>query len=138
MSGEALTLIIIGIFVLLLVLGAEIFVSIVIASAIGLFLFIGQPINQLAYTAFSTANSFTLTCLPLFIFMGALFGTTGVVGDLIYGVDKLARRLPGGVAASVIVTNAVFGAMFVIAVVVLVVLLIRIKIFEAVKLGEVG
>ena len=33
---------------------------------------------------------------------------------------------------------AVFGAMFVIAVVVLVVLLIRIKIFEAVKLGEVG
>jgi putative ABC transport system permease protein len=33
---------------------------------------------------------------------------------------------------------AVFGAMFVVAVVVLIVLLVRMKVFEAVKLGEVG
>jgi len=111
MSPEVLTLVTIGIFVLLLILGAEIFVSIVVTAAIGLFFFIGQPINQLAYTAFDVANSFTLTCLPLFIFMGALFGTTGIIEDLIFGVDKLSRRLPGGVAASVIVTNGVFGAM---------------------------
>ncbi|MBA7691843.1 Sialic acid TRAP transporter permease protein SiaT [subsurface metagenome] len=111
MSPEVLTLITVGIFVLLLILGAEIFVSIIITSAISLLFFIGQPVTQLAYTAFDVVNSFTLTCLPLFIFMGALFGTTGIVEDLIYGVDKLTRRLPGGVAASVIVTNAVFGAM---------------------------
>jgi putative ABC transport system permease protein len=33
---------------------------------------------------------------------------------------------------------AVFGAMFVVAVGVLIVLLMRMKVFEAVKLGEVG
>jgi uncharacterized protein (UPF0212 family) len=33
---------------------------------------------------------------------------------------------------------AVFGAMFVVAVGVLIMLLIRMKVFEAVKLGEVG
>jgi putative ABC transport system permease protein len=33
---------------------------------------------------------------------------------------------------------AIFGAMFVVAVLVLIVLLARMKVFEAVKLGEVG
>jgi putative ABC transport system permease protein len=57
------------------------------------------------------------------------------------GVDKTARVPPFLVQIAwneLLTIYAVFGAMFVVAVSVLIGLLIRMKVFEAVKLGEVG
>ncbi len=111
MSQEMMAFILIGGFVLLLVIGAEVFVAIGVMATVGLLLFVDQGIAQLAFIAFDVANSFALTALPLFILMGTLFSTTGIIANLLYGVEKVSRELPGGVAASVIVTNAIFGAM---------------------------
>ena len=49
--------------------------------------------------------------MPLFIFMGAILGNTGVNERLFSAVDKWLGHLPGGLAISVIGGNGIFGAM---------------------------
>ncbi|TFH35360.1 MAG: TRAP transporter large permease subunit, partial [Dehalococcoidia bacterium] len=110
MSLGLISLILIGGLFLLLALGAEIFVAIGAMAAIGLVVFMGQSLDQFAYTAWSQLASFSLTAVPLFVFMGAMFGSSGVVRTLFRGADKLLSFLPGGMAASSIIASAVFGA----------------------------
>jgi putative ABC transport system permease protein len=84
----------------------------------------------------------------LLILTGGGLGTVlGVLASLLFipflqvGADKTARVPPFVVQIAwgeLWTIYAVLGAMFVIAVGVLVALLVRMKIFEAVKLGEVG
>ena len=110
MSLELMSVILIGGLVILLAAGAEVFVAVALMAAVGLIFFVGQPLDQFASTAFRTMNSFTLTALPLFIFMGAIFHNTGTVQKLFNAADKLVGSLPGGIVSSVIATNALFGA----------------------------
>ncbi len=110
MSLGATALILVGGLFLLLALGAEIFVAIGTMAAIALVVFMGQGLDQFAYTSWSELASFSLTATPLFIFMGAMFASSGVVRTLFRGSDKLLSFLPGGMAASSIVASAVFGA----------------------------
>ena len=111
MSLEWISLILIGGLGLLLAAGQEIFVGIGIIASIGLLFFVDKPVTQLAFSAWEIGSMYTLAPLPLFVFMGALLGSTGVVRGLFSGADKLFGRLPGGIACSVIAANAVFGAM---------------------------
>jgi len=99
-----------GLFVLL-ILGLEIGWSVGIVAVVGLLWFVDQPISQLAETSFGSLNSFTLTALPLFVFMGGILGNTGVNESLFGAIEKWVGGLPGGLACSVICGNAVFGAM---------------------------
>ncbi|MCK9355660.1 MAG: TRAP transporter large permease subunit [Dehalococcoidia bacterium] len=110
MSLGATALILVGGLFLLLALGAEIFVAIGTMAAIALVVFMGQGLDQFAYTSWSELASFSLTATPLFIFMGAMFASSGVVRTLFRGSDKLLSFLPGGMAASSIIASAVFGA----------------------------
>jgi tripartite ATP-independent transporter DctM subunit len=110
MSLGVTALILVGGLFLLLALGAEIFVAIGTMGAIALVVFMGQGLDQFAYTSWSELASFSLTATPLFIFMGAMFASSGVVRTLFRGSDKLLSFLPGGMAASSIIASAVFGA----------------------------
>jgi tripartite ATP-independent transporter DctM subunit len=101
---------IIGLFVLLL-MGLEIAWSVGITALIGLIWYVHQPVSQIAETAWNSLDSFTLTAMPLFIFMGAILGNTRVNERLFNAVDKWIGHLPGGLAISVIGGNGVFGAM---------------------------
>ena len=111
MSLELMSLILIGGLVILLAIGVEVFAAVGIMAAIGLLLFVGQPLGQFPYTAFAFMNSFVLTAIPLFIFMGAMFSETGIVRSLFSAADKWISALPGGIVSSVIGVNALFGAM---------------------------
>jgi len=62
----------IGVLFLLLIIGLEIGWSVGITAVIGLVWYVEQPLGQLAETAFGSLNSFTLTALPLFVFMGGI------------------------------------------------------------------
>ena len=95
----------------LLVMGLEIGWSVGIVAVSGLVWYVDQPLSQLAETAFGSLNSFTLTALPLFVFMGGILGNTGVNDRLFNAIEKWVGSLPGGLACSVICGNAVFGAM---------------------------
>lgn len=107
--GLTALLMVAGLF-LLLAMGAEIFVAIGTVGAIALVVLMGQSLDRFAYTAWSELASFSLTAVPLFVFMGAMFGSSGVVRTLFRGADKLLSFLPGGMAASSIIASAVFGA----------------------------
>lgn len=96
---------------LLLLLGLEIAWAVGLVAVVGLVWYVDQPIDQLAYTAFASLNSFTLSAMPLFILMGAILGNTGVNERLFAAIDKWVGGLPGGLACSIIGGNAVFGAM---------------------------
>lgn len=95
----------------LIFMGIEIALSVGIISVLGLILYVDQPINQVMYTFWHSLNSFTLTALPLFIFMGSLLGNTGVNQRLFSALDKFVGSFPGGLACTVIAGNATFGAM---------------------------
>ncbi len=105
------TILLVIVMLLLMASGLEIAISMGMISAAGLLWIVDKPLDQLAFTAFETMNSFTLTSVPLFVFMGAILFNTGIIQQLFDGVDRSASGLPGGVAHSVILANAVFGAM---------------------------
>ena len=111
MSLELMSLTLIGGLILLLVMGVHVAIAIGVVASTGLLLFVGQPLNQFASSAFDTMNSFVLTAIPLFVFMGSILHNSGAIKVLFTGADKLLRGLPGGIACSVIGANAVFGAM---------------------------
>lgn len=106
-----IALLLIGLLFVFLVSGLEIGWSVGIVAVTGLLWYVDQPIGQLAETSFGSLNSFTLTALPLFIFMGGILGNTGVNSSLFNAIEKWVGNLPGGLACSVICGNAVFGAM---------------------------
>jgi tripartite ATP-independent transporter DctM subunit len=94
----------------LLAFGIEIGPAMGIVAGAGLLLFVHQPLDYFARAAFEIMNSFTLTAIPLFIFMGTLYSTTGTVRALFVGGEKILGNLPGGLASAMIVANAIFGA----------------------------
>lgn len=111
MSLELMSIILLGGLILLLAIGTEIYVAMGVMASIGLVFFVGQPLQQFSYTAFEVMNSFILTCMPLFIFMGTIFSSTGIISKLFSGADKIIGNLPGGVACSVLGACGIFGAM---------------------------
>ncbi len=111
MSMTVAAILLLLILFVLMISGTEIAVAMGTAAAIGLLFIVERPVGQLASAAFDVMNSFTLTAVPLFVFMGAIFFNTGVIRSLFTAIDKLVSGLPGGIGHSVILANAVFGAM---------------------------
>ena len=111
MSLGLMSLILLGGLVLLLALGTEIGVAMAIMAATGMLFFVNVSLDQFAPTAFNVMNSFALTAVPLFVFMGALFANTGTIRSLFQGTEKFVGRLPGSMASAIIGANAIFGAM---------------------------
>jgi C4-dicarboxylate transporter DctM subunit len=94
----------------LLGFGIEIGPAMGIVAGVGLLLFVHQPLDYFTRAAFEIMNSFTLTAIPLFIFMGTLYSTTGTVRALFVGGEKILGNLPGSLASAMIIANAIFGA----------------------------
>ena len=110
MGLEIQGFILIGGLFLLLAIGIEIGPAMGMMAGVGLLLFVHQPLDYFARAAFEIMNSFTLTAIPLFIFMGTLYSSTGTVRALFVGGEKILGNLPGGMASAMIIANAIFGA----------------------------
>ena len=109
MSLGTQAIIIIGIMLLLLAMGTEIFAAIGTGALVGLLLFLHQGPEHFSRSMWNWVNSFTLTAVPLFIFMGAMLAKSGVIRLLFRGADKIINFLPGGMAASSLVASGIFG-----------------------------
>lgn len=110
MSLELQSLTLLGGLALLLVFGIEIAPAMGIVAGLGLIFFVNQPMDFFARAAFDVMNSFTFTAIPLFVFMGTIYATTGTVRGLFRGAEKLVGNIPGSLASAMIVANAIFGA----------------------------
>jgi len=109
-SLELKSLILLGGLTLLFAFGIEIAPAMGIVAGLGLIFFVNQPLDYFARAAFDVMNSFTLTAIPLFVFMGTIYATTGIVRGLFQGAEKLFGNLPGSLASAMILANAIFGA----------------------------
>lgn len=63
-----------------------------------------------AQQMFTGINSFTLLAIPFFILAGVLMNNGGIAGRLVDAAQVLVGRLPGSLAHTNIVANALFGA----------------------------
>ena len=92
-------------------LGLEVAWAIGIAALLMLLLVVKQPIDQFGWSSWDASYSFILTAVPLFVFMGAILGNTGICEMLFNALEKWLGRLPGGLACSTIAACGVFAAM---------------------------
>lgn len=99
--------------VLLFFLGSGIWValSMIGVSAIGMMLFTSRPVGDaMATTIWGTSSSWTLTALPLFVWMGEILFRTKLSENLFKGLSPWTQKLPGGLIHVNVVGCALFAA----------------------------
>ena len=99
--------------VLLFFLGSGIWValSMIGVSAVGMMLFTSRPVGDaMATTIWGTSSSWTLTALPLFVWMGEILFRTKLSENLFKGLAPWMQKLPGGLIHVNVVGCALFAA----------------------------
>ncbi len=99
--------------VLLFFLGTGIWValSMIGVSSIGMMLFTSRPVGDaMATTIWGSSSSWTLTALPLFVWMGEILFRTKLSENLFKGLAPWLQRLPGGLIHVNVVGCALFAA----------------------------
>lgn len=96
----------------LLVLGLPVAFAMAVSGAIGLVMVGGLPMLSgiLETVPFSTANSYEIITIPMFILMAELVIVSGVADDLFEAAAKWVGRIPGGLAMATALAGAGFGA----------------------------
>jgi len=78
---------------------------------VGMELFTSRPVGDVMLTTvWSASSSWTLTALPLFIWMGEILFRTRLSEDMFRGLSPWMARLPGGLVHTNIVGCTVFAA----------------------------
>lgn len=110
---EQLAPIAIFLFVLFLLLGTGVWVGLALLGVafVGMELFTARPPGDAMITTIWTASSsWTLTALPLFIWMGEILFRTRLSEDMFKGLSPWMAPLPGGLVHTNIVGCTVFAA----------------------------
>ena len=100
-------------FVLFLLLGSGVWIGLALLGVafVGMELFTSRPAGDAMITTIWTASSsWTLTALPLFIWMGEVLYRTRLSEDMFRGLSPWLARLPGGLVHTNIVGCTVFAA----------------------------
>ncbi len=111
MSELFLTIFFISILLLFLGSGVWVAISMIGVSSIGMFIFTSRPVGDaMATTIWGTSSSWTLTALPLFVWMGEILFRTKLSENLFKGLAPWMSRLPGGLIHVNVVGCALFAA----------------------------
>lgn len=105
--------IIIFLFVLFLLLGTGVWVGLALMGVawVGMELFTTRPVGDaMITTIWASSSSWTLTALPMFIWMGEILYRTRLSEDMFKGLSPWLARLPGGLVHTNIVACTVFAA----------------------------
>ncbi len=100
-------------FVLFVLLGSGVWVGLALMGVafVGMSLFTSRPPGDaMITTIWSSSSSWTLTALPLFIWMGEVLYRTRLSEDMFRGLAPWLARLPGGLVHTNVVGCAVFAA----------------------------
>lgn len=111
MPSLAILLAAIGLMVVLLVAGVWIAFAVGLAGVAALYPLLGaKTFTLFGLTSWDTATSFVLVAIPLFVFMGELISSTGLVQRLYRGVGQAIAGLPGGLVQTNLVACTIFAA----------------------------
>ena len=106
-----LTIFFISLLLFLLGSGVWVGLSMITVSAIGMLLFTTRPVGDaMATTIWGTSSSWTLTALPLFVWMGEILFRTKLSENLFKGLSPWLSKLPGGLVHVNVVGCALFAA----------------------------
>jgi C4-dicarboxylate transporter DctM subunit len=98
---------------LFLILGSGVWIGLTLSGVawIGMQLFSSRPAGDaMAVTIWGSASSWTLTALPLFIWMGEILFRTRLSQDMFKGLAPWMQRLPGRLLHTNVVGCAIFAA----------------------------
>ncbi len=95
-------------FVVCLALGVPVAFSLGISSLV-YFVGNGMSLYMFAQRFFAGLNSFTLLCIPGFVFAGALMNQGGITERLIGFCNKIVGHITGGLAIANVVASMVFA-----------------------------
>ncbi|TMH35899.1 MAG: TRAP transporter large permease subunit, partial [Betaproteobacteria bacterium] len=98
---------------LFVILGSGVWIGLTLSGVawIGMQLFSSRPAGDaMAVTIWGSASSWTLTALPLFIWMGEILFRTRLSQDMFRGLAPWMQRLPGRLLHTNVVGCAIFAA----------------------------
>jgi len=98
---------------LFLILGSGVWIGLTLSGVawIGMQLFSARPAGDaMAVTIWGSASSWTLTALPLFIWMGEILFRTRLSEDMFRGLAPWMQRLPGRLLHTNVIGCAIFAA----------------------------
>ncbi len=111
MSDIGITLLLIGALFLILASGVWIGLTLSGVAWIGMQLFSSRPAGDaMAVTIWGSSSSWTLTALPLFIWMGEILFRTRLSQDMFKGLAPWMQALPGRLLHVNVVGCAIFAA----------------------------
>jgi tripartite ATP-independent transporter DctM subunit len=111
MNELFLTLTFLAILCFFLGTGIWVAMSLLGVAVIGMLLFTSRPVGDaMATTIWGASSSWSLTALPLFIWMGEILFRTKLSENLFRGLTPWMQRLPGGLLHVNIVGSAIFAA----------------------------
>jgi tripartite ATP-independent transporter DctM subunit len=111
MSDLGITALLIG--ALFLILGSGVWIGLTLTGVawIGMQLFSSRPAGDaMAVTIWGSASSWTLTALPLFVWMGEILFRTRLSQDMFRGLAPWLQALPGRLLHTNVVGCAIFAA----------------------------
>ncbi|HWV80019.1 MAG TPA: TRAP transporter large permease subunit [Hyphomicrobiaceae bacterium] len=112
MSIEVITVLLFGSFLLLMAAGLPLVFSLGSAAIIGTYFLWGpEALYALGIKTFSTATSFVLLAIPMFIFMGSMLERSGLATDLYDMMKKWFGGIKGGLAVGTILVCTIFAAL---------------------------
>ena len=110
---DQFTLTLVFLFVLFFLLGSGVWVGLALMGVayVGMELFTSRPAGDAMITViWTSSSSWTLTALPLFIWMGEVLYRTRLSEDMFRGLSPWMARLPGGLLHTNVVGCTIFAA----------------------------
>lgn len=97
---------------ILLFLGLPVAYSFLIINVVGAILILGGEAGtaQMIRNCVGSVASFSLTPIPLFIFMGEVLFRTGLAVKVLDSIERLIRNVPGRLSVVTVVAGALFSA----------------------------
>ncbi len=102
-------LIITVIFIVALLAGVPVAVSLGVASITG-FLMAGMPLSYMAQTAFDAVNDFTVIAVPMFVLAGSIMERGGLTERLVGFARAVIGNVSGGLAMVAVLACTLFAA----------------------------
>ncbi|MFQ5829850.1 MAG: TRAP transporter large permease [Candidatus Methylomirabilia bacterium] len=111
MPGLTVLVVAVTLMVALLVAGVWIAFAVGLGGLAALYPILGQKTLILfGLTSWEASTGFVLVAIPLFVFMGELISSGGLVQHLYSGVSKAIRGVPGGLVQTNIIACTIFAA----------------------------
>jgi C4-dicarboxylate transporter, DctM subunit len=101
--------VLVGVVIVLLVLEVPISIALGLAAIAAALLTGVAPAEVLLIQMFTTATSFVLLAIPLFIFAGLLMARGGIAEDLVVLAELPLRRIPGGLGMATVLACMFFS-----------------------------